>query len=137
VVSMGSGVSKEPGVLPAPQVGVLVSLRNVGSMYQTTRCPNEQSAAWLFALKISNLRCVEPFYVLVVRFSGNRCSSVGIVSRLRVERPMHHDSVPAEGKRCFSFPNVCTGSGPDSVFRRVKRPGREATSLSHLVPCEE
>jgi len=98
---------------------------------------SQQSAAWLFAMKISNLLCVEPVYLLVVLFSRNRCSSVGILSRLRVEQPMHHGSVPAEGKRCFSFPNVCTSSGPDSVFRRVKRPGREATARSHLVPDEE
>jgi hypothetical protein len=87
------------------------------------------------ALRFENLKpSLCRAFLLVVMFGGNRCSSVGIVSRLRVERPMHRGSVPAEGKRCFSFPNVCTGSGPDSVFRRVKRPGREATSLSHLVP---
>ena len=98
---------------------------------------SQQSAPWLFALQISNLRRVEPVYLLVVMFGGNRCSSVGIVSRLRVEQPMDRVSVLGSAKRCFSFPNVCTGSGPGSVFRRVKRPGREATARSHLMPDEE
>jgi len=98
---------------------------------------NQQSGAWLFALQISNLRRVEPVSLFVVMYSGNRCSSVGIVSRLRVKQPMLHVAGPGIDKRCFSCPNVCIGSGPDSVFRRVKRSGHEATARSHLMPDEE
>lgn len=105
--------------------------------HSVTSQPAKRSGAWLFALQISNLGRVEPVCLFVVMFSGNRCSSVGLVSRLRVEQPMRHVAVPGSGKRCFSCPNVCTGSGPDSVFRRVKRPGREATARSHLMPDEE
>ena len=53
------------------------------------------------------------------------------------QHDQHHGSVPPGGKRCFSFPNVYTGSGSDSVFRHVKRAEREATARSRLVPDEE
>jgi hypothetical protein len=38
VVSVAPGVSKEPSVPPPHQVGGLMSLRNVGTKYQTTGC---------------------------------------------------------------------------------------------------
>ena len=54
MVSVGSGVSKEPGVPPASQVGSVVSLLNIGTMYQTTQC--HKPAKRIVALRFANIK---------------------------------------------------------------------------------